>query len=233
MRFWITGTVATSQPVWSVHRGAIWRVTSIRASSARPGGFLVFFLLRLLFLPIWLPLKLIKRAGRRRRHGSSRISRGGCLAIVLIVGAVALIGGIGAAVSGGGNRGGSRPTATVSSVPAVAGASRISSPTVTTAPAANPQPATGPGGCHPLSDEGTCYEPGEFCRDSDHGMTGLAGDGETIICENNDGWRWEPVSATAENNPPPAPPPPPAASPSPQPTPSPVDSPSPSPSPGP
>lgn len=47
--------------------------------------------------------------------------------------------------------------------------------------------------CYPLSDEETCYEPGEFCRDDDHGMTGLAGDGETITCEDNDGWRWEPA----------------------------------------
>jgi hypothetical protein len=59
-------------------------------------------------------------------------------------------------------------------------------PSPTTAPPA-------PVGCHPLSDEGTCYEPGEFCRDSDHGVTGLAGDGETITCEDNDGWRWEPA----------------------------------------
>ena len=43
--------------------------------------------------------------------------------------------------------------------------------------------------CYPLSDEGTCYEPGEYCRDDDHGMTGRAGDGETIRCEDNDGWR--------------------------------------------
>jgi hypothetical protein len=56
-------------------------------------------------------------------------------------------------------------------------------------PAASPAPAAG---CYPLSDEGTCYEPGEFCRDDDHGVTGLAGDGETITCEDNDGWRWEP-----------------------------------------
>jgi hypothetical protein len=48
--------------------------------------------------------------------------------------------------------------------------------------------------CYPISDEGTCYEPGEYCRDDDHGATGLAGDGEQIICEDNDGWRWEPVS---------------------------------------
>ncbi len=54
-----------------------------------------------------------------------------------------------------------------------------------------PPPATA-SSCYPFSDEGTCYEPGEFCRDNDHGMTGVAGDGETITCENNDGWRWEP-----------------------------------------
>jgi hypothetical protein len=72
-----------------------------------------------------------------------------------------------------------QPTATPSSAPAPPPA----------APA--PPPAT-TASCYPLSDEGTCYEPGEFCRDDDHGMTGLAGDGETITCEDNDGWRWEP-----------------------------------------
>ena len=41
--------------------------------------------------------------------------------------------------------------------------------------------------CYPLSDEGTCYEPGEYCRDSDQGITGIAGDGKSIICEDNDG----------------------------------------------
>jgi hypothetical protein len=50
-----------------------------------------------------------------------------------------------------------------------------------------------PAGCYPLSNEGTCYEPGEFCRHTDHGMTGIAGDGKRIICEDNDGWRWEPA----------------------------------------
>ena len=53
--------------------------------------------------------------------------------------------------------------------------------------------APSPTGCYPLSDEGTCYEPGEYCRDSDQGMTGVAGDGESIICEDNDGLRWEPA----------------------------------------
>jgi len=72
-------------------------------------------------------------------------------------------------------------------------------PTPTSAP---PAPAPAPPApapthsaapsCYPLSDEGTCYEPGEYCRDSDHGVTGVAGDGEQITCEDNDGWRWEP-----------------------------------------
>jgi hypothetical protein len=55
------------------------------------------------------------------------------------------------------------------------------------------KPAAVTDGCYPLSDEGTCYEPGEYCRDDDHGVTGRAGDGETITCEDNDGWRWEPA----------------------------------------
>jgi hypothetical protein len=73
-------------------------------------------------------------------------------------------------------------------------------PAQTTSPPSAPAPAppapsqAQPASCYPLSDEGTCYEPGEFCRDDDHGMTGVAGDGEAIECENNDGWRWEPLS---------------------------------------
>jgi len=62
-------------------------------------------------------------------------------------------------------------------------------PAPPTAPAASPTPA----GCHPLSNEGTCYEPGEYCRDDDHGASGVAGDGKAIVCEDNDGWRWEPA----------------------------------------
>jgi hypothetical protein len=64
-----------------------------------------------------------------------------------------------------------------------------------TTPAAAPAPpaSTAPAGCYPLSNEGTCYEPGEYCRDADHGMSGVAGDGEAITCEDNDGWRWEPA----------------------------------------
>lgn len=60
------------------------------------------------------------------------------------------------------------------------------------ATASPPAPAT-PAGCSPISNEGTCYEPGEYCRDDDHGVSGVAGDGQAIICEDNDGWRWEPA----------------------------------------
>jgi hypothetical protein len=64
-----------------------------------------------------------------------------------------------------------------------------------TTPAASPAPSATAtqASCYPISDEGTCYEPGEYCRDDDHGVSGVAGDGESIICEDNDGWRWEPA----------------------------------------
>ena len=56
-----------------------------------------------------------------------------------------------------------------------------------------PSPAPAPTDCHPLTSSGNCYEPGEFCSTADHGVTGVAGDGEAIICEDNGGWRWEPA----------------------------------------
>jgi hypothetical protein len=59
----------------------------------------------------------------------------------------------------------------------------------TTAPAPPPQPS----GCHPMTSSGNCYEPGEFCPHADAGMSGVAGDGEAIICEDNNGLRWEPA----------------------------------------
>jgi hypothetical protein len=66
------------------------------------------------------------------------------------------------------------------------------------APQPSPPPPTkaapaAPTGCTPKTNAGNCYEPGEFCRASDHGVTGVAGDGKAIKCEDNDGWRWEPV----------------------------------------
>ncbi len=59
-------------------------------------------------------------------------------------------------------------------------------------PSSAPAPSTAPS-CTPISDGGTCYEPGEYCRDDDHGASGIAGDGESIVCEDNDGWRWQPA----------------------------------------
>lgn len=63
-------------------------------------------------------------------------------------------------------------------------------------PVPSPAPssaAPAPQGCHPRASSGNCYEPGEFCPHADAGMTGVAGDGKTIICENNNGLRWEPA----------------------------------------
>jgi cardiolipin synthase len=66
-------------------------------------------------------------------------------------------------------------------------------PPTTSLPTSAP-PATNPttAGCTPIDDEGGCYEPGEYCRDDDHGTTGRAGDGQTIACEDENGtWYWE------------------------------------------
>jgi hypothetical protein len=57
---------------------------------------------------------------------------------------------------------------------------------------ASPPPP--PAACYPLSSKGTCYRPGEYCPTADHGQTGIAADGEAIICEDNNGWRWEPLA---------------------------------------
>ena len=48
-------------------------------------------------------------------------------------------------------------------------------------------------GCYPLSGEGTCYEPGEYCRAADQGVAGIAGDGQTIVCMDDHGLRWMPT----------------------------------------
>ena len=48
--------------------------------------------------------------------------------------------------------------------------------------------------CQPLTNSGNCYQAGEFCRKADHGSTGTTALGEKIVCEDNDGWRWEPAT---------------------------------------
>jgi hypothetical protein len=90
----------------------------------------------------------------------------------------------------------SPPSSPAAPAPAVTTAAPSTAPAVapSTAPAATPtQAAPTPAGCHPLSNEGRCYEPGEYCREDDHGTSGVAGDGKAITCEDNDGWRWEPA----------------------------------------
>ncbi len=71
---------------------------------------------------------------------------------------------------------------------------RVSMPAPSpSAPAPAPSPSTSAVSCHPLTSGGNCYEPGEFCSDADHGMSGVAGNGEPITCTDNNGWRWEPA----------------------------------------
>jgi hypothetical protein len=53
-----------------------------------------------------------------------------------------------------------------------------------------PNPSS-PAACHPTTSSGHCYKPGEFCPAADHGMDGVDGKGEAIVCEDNNGWRWE------------------------------------------
>jgi phosphatidylserine/phosphatidylglycerophosphate/cardiolipin synthase-like enzyme len=65
-------------------------------------------------------------------------------------------------------------------------------PTTTTSTGSVPPASTG-STCSPIDSEGGCYEPGEYCRDDDHGLTGRAGNGDTITCEYENGWYWEPA----------------------------------------
>ncbi|PJE20014.1 MAG: hypothetical protein CK431_29300 [Mycobacterium sp.] len=57
-----------------------------------------------------------------------------------------------------------------------------------------PPPPLAPSNCQPVSNSGNCYRPGQYCRNSDHGKTGVGEGGQKIACTNNDGWRWEPAS---------------------------------------
>ena len=50
--------------------------------------------------------------------------------------------------------------------------------------------------CYPTTSSGNCYQPGQYCPKSDYGATGVAEDGTTIICQDNNGWRWVRVSGT-------------------------------------
>lgn len=77
--------------------------------------------------------------------------------------------------------------------PAPRPAPTSSSAPVSSSTPAPPAPTQAAPSCYPLTNGGNCYRPGEYCRNSDHGMHGVAGDGEAIVCEDNDGWRWDPA----------------------------------------
>ena len=68
--------------------------------------------------------------------------------------------------------------------------------TICAPPLSTPAPAAAApasaSSCSPQTKSGNCYQPGELCRKSDHGVSGTTADGECIQCENNDDWRWEP-----------------------------------------
>jgi hypothetical protein len=85
------------------------------------------------------------------------------------------------------------PTAVASSQAAApstpAPTTHAAAPATSRAPV--PPASAAPVSCHPLTNGGKCYEAGETCRNVNHGMTGVAGDGEAISCQNNDGWHWE------------------------------------------
>lgn len=84
------------------------------------------------------------------------------------------------------------PTATATPLPP-APPTDTPAPVPTNPPAPVPTtPPPAPQSCYPLTNSGNCYEPGEYCRSSDHGASGIAGDGERITCTYNNGWRWEP-----------------------------------------
>jgi hypothetical protein len=57
---------------------------------------------------------------------------------------------------------------------------------------AQPSSTSSSSSCYPTASSGNCYEPGEYCSNADHGASGIAGDGKSITCEDNNGWRWEP-----------------------------------------
>src|SRR5215471_442080 len=97
-------------------------------------------------------------------------------------------------------------------VPAVDPAPPAPAPSPAPAPAgASPAPTPAGGGspagvaCHPLTSTGHCYEPGEFCRVADHGKTGLAGNGQPIVCNFVNGWHWVVGSKPVPSPVPPAP----------------------------
>jgi hypothetical protein len=165
--------------------------------------------------PLWADVRHIAawpERGSPVSQKNQQVAGCGCLAIVILI----IIGGIGNACSSSSTSTSQpvSPTSTAAVSSPSFGAAATPSPTHTrhhraaaTHPpvhARRPSPrhrrvppskaAPAPRStCHPLTNSGKCYEPGEFCRNSDHGARGVAGNGEKIRCEDNNGWRWEPA----------------------------------------
>ena len=165
--------------------------------------------------PLWADVRHIAawpERGSPVSQKNQQVAGCGCLAVVILI----IIGGIGSACSSSSTSTSQpvSPTSTAAVSSPSFGAAVSPSPTHTrhhraaaTHPpvhARRPSPrhrrvppskaAPAPRStCHPLTNSGKCYEPGEFCRNSDHGAHGVAGNGEKIRCEDNNGWRWEPA----------------------------------------
>ena len=123
----------------------------------------------------------------------------------VMVAAVMLAAGCGSAAA-------SAPTPTPSpthSVMSPAASSTSPSPFTSPSPSHSAPPPTAPtlsattfpvaallASCYPTASSGNCYQPGQICPSSYYGATGVAEDGTTIICQDNNGWRWEPVYGT-------------------------------------
>jgi len=171
--------------------------------------FLVFSLIRATVRLVLLPTRHRsftpgpqELAGPRHRQslspGRKALVIAPPLAVVLLV--VLLI----AVVAAVGSSGLSSPPAAHAPAAAAAQAAGIAAAPVTSPAlarhhrqrhhaAAAPAPAPAPARCYPTTASGNCYEPGEFCSHADAAMTGLAGNGEKIVCEKHHGWRWEPA----------------------------------------
>ena len=205
----------------------------------------MFFLIKLLLLPIWLPFKILleiaEHSGRRRNYRSRRrsaparrsatstrphaitprqprpdtrthwrsLSMGRKALILAFLSSLTFLVVVVAAVAGSGSAGPSRSPSAPAPATGVAQAAGVAT-AVTPSPTRTrrhrkhhhrrhhhvivpPAPAPTPAGCYPTAASGNCYEPGEFCSSADAGMSGVAGDGERIICEDNNGLRWEPA----------------------------------------
>lgn len=208
-------------------------------------GVSVFFLIKVLLLPIWLPFKILleiaKHSGRRRHYQSRRrsaparrtvtstrphpmtsrqprpdtrahwrsLSTGRKALIIAFLSSLTFLVVAVLAVAGSGSAGPSGSPSPSAPATGVAQAAGVAS-AITPSPArthrhrkhlrrrhrhviAPSAPAPAPAGCYPTAASGNCYEPGQFCASADAGMSGVAGDGARIICEDNNGLRWEPA----------------------------------------